>query len=223
MGFAVGVDLGREADHSTIAVARDGAHDQLYVVHLHRFALGTSYLDVVDGVMEIVSDPRLQTDGRPPVLAVDQTGVGAAVTDLLLDRGLAFYAVTITATGKAKVHDAEGGRVSVRVTKRELIEALAAPLRAGRLKVAPRLRWGSALAEELLTFRRKQNERTGHVRWEHERATDKDDLILATALACWAASAEPGAGRSLPERTWIGSSPRGCSARNERSESCSNR
>src|SRR5215213_3966203 len=47
VGFAVGVDLGREADHSTIAVARDGAHDQLYVVHLHRFALGTSYLDVV--------------------------------------------------------------------------------------------------------------------------------------------------------------------------------
>ena len=61
--------------------------------------------------------------------------MGAAVTDMLLERGLAFYAVTIIVTGKAKAYTVEGGQVSVRVSKGELIEALAAPLRAGRLKV----------------------------------------------------------------------------------------
>jgi len=169
-----------------VAVVKDAGEGMLHVVHLERLPLNTSYVEVVDHVEGMARDPRLaSSSGSPPVLCVDQTGVGAAVTNMLLECGLAFYAVTIIATGKAKAYAVEGGRVSVRVSKGELLEALAAPLRAGRLKVALRLRWGPAFAEELSAFRRKQDARTAHVRFEHDRATDKDDLILGTALACW--------------------------------------
>ncbi len=189
MAFAIGVDLGRDADYSTIAVVRDGAQDQLYVVHLHRFELGTSYPKVVNGVMEIFSDPRLENDGRLPVLAVDETGVGGAVTDLLLERGAAFHSVTITSAklGKSYVHDVEAGRVRWRVPKAELIEALERPFRTGKLKVAKGLRWSPALMQELTMFRRKINPRTAHVSYEHGKATEHDDLVLGTALACWGA------------------------------------
>ena len=40
---------------------------------------------------------------------------------------------------------------------------------------------------ELLNFRRKIDLRTAHDSYEHWRESDHDDLVLATALACWSA------------------------------------
>ncbi len=41
------------------------------------------------------------------------------------------------------------------------------------------------LKDELLNFRVKINEATGHDSYEAWREKDHDDIVLATALACW--------------------------------------
>jgi hypothetical protein len=51
--------------------------------------------------------------------------------------------------------------------------------------VAEGLTLWPALKEELLNFRRKINLKTAHDSYEHWRESDHDDLVLATALACW--------------------------------------
>ena len=43
------------------------------------------------------------------------------------------------------------------------------------------------LREELLNFRRKINLATAYDSYEHWREPGHDDLVLATALVCWAA------------------------------------
>lgn len=189
MAFAVGVDLGQAADYSTVAVVRT-AGDELHLVHLHRFPLNTDYTAVVDGIVDIYKDPRLEVEGQPPSLTIDETGVGRAVSDLLLGSGTPFYAVTITSGGTPRPYDTRGSRVSWTVPKTTLVEALEQPFRLGDLKVANSLHWGPALGEELRNFRRKVNQKTAHVRYEHDRAGDKDDLVLASVLACWRSKAD---------------------------------
>jgi hypothetical protein len=81
--FSIGVDLGQAADYSTVAVVRS-VGDDLHLVHLHRFPLGTDYTVVVDGIVDFYEDDRLGEGGQPPLLTLDETGVGRAISDLLL-------------------------------------------------------------------------------------------------------------------------------------------
>jgi hypothetical protein len=106
-----------------------------------------------------------------------------AVTDLLKGKGLRFTPVTITSGDRA--HKSSG---NWRVPKRDLVAALEIPFHTGELKVAKGLTLWPALREELLNFRRKINLKTAHDSYEHWRETDHDDLVLATALACWQAT-----------------------------------
>ena len=131
---------------------------------------------------------------RVPELIVDNTGVGPAVTDLLKKKGLSFRAVTIT--GGDKVH-VGGGRY--RVPKRDLVAALEVPFHTGELKIAEGLELWPKLREELLNFRRKINLATAHDSYEHWRETDHDDLVLATALACWWARRKRSVLRIVPK------------------------
>jgi hypothetical protein len=139
-------------------------------------------------VATLVRDPALspeEFDGRrilrkAPRLIVDATGVGTAVSDLLKTRGLRFTRVTITGGDKANRSED-----SWRVPKRDLVVALEVPFHKGSLKVAEGLALWPALQGELLNFRRKINLRTARDSYEHWRDSDHDDLVLATALACW--------------------------------------
>jgi hypothetical protein len=62
------------------------------------------------------------------------------------------------------------------------------PFHTGTFKVAEGLELWPALKGELLTFKRKINLATAHDSYEHWRESDHDDLVLATALACWEAA-----------------------------------
>ena len=106
-----------------------------------------------------------------------------AVTDLLKGKGLTFTPVTIT--GGDAAH--KTGR-NWRVPKRDIVAALEVPFHTGELKVAEGLTLWPVLREELLNFRRKINLKTAHDSYEHWRESDHDDLVLATALACWRAT-----------------------------------
>lgn len=94
--YHVGLDLGQASDYTAIAIVeRDGdAGDKdaaLRVRHLQRFALGTTYPAIVEAVAGIVAS---LPDGAR--LAVDATGVGRPVVDLLRRAKLNPIAVTVT-------------------------------------------------------------------------------------------------------------------------------
>jgi hypothetical protein len=199
MPFYVGLDLGKSADYTALAVLQTvrERNEQgevnafLHLRHLERYPLRTLYPDIADQVAALMRHPnlcpeeydpsRMLYSRRAPELVVDNTGVGPAVTDLLKKKRLRFKAITIT--GGDEVHAVGGGRY--RVPKRDLVSALEVPFHTGKLKVAEGLELWDVLREELLNFRRKVDLRTAHDSYEHWRETDHDDLVLATALACW--------------------------------------
>jgi len=97
--FVVGLDLGRQVDYSALAVLQWHQPDAprpvafaplpgrppppVYEVPtLYRWPLGTSYLAVAEGVARFLKAPPLCA-GRT-VLVVDETGVGAAVYEVLV-------------------------------------------------------------------------------------------------------------------------------------------
>jgi hypothetical protein len=150
--------------------------------------LRTLYPDIAEGVAVLMRDPKLSPEEFygarlrrvAPQLVVDQTGVGPAVTDLLKKKGLKFKAVTITGGNETTY-----GGGSWHVPKRDIVGALEVPFHTGQLKVAEELKLWPTLREELLNFKRKINLKTAHDSYEHWRESDHDDLVLATALACW--------------------------------------
>ena len=201
MPFYVGLDLGQSADYTALAVVQtvhtrtpDGQTAKgFHLRHLERYPLRTPYPEIAEKVDALVRDEKLSPteyapsrgrfSSQPPALVVDNTGVGVAVTDLLKGKGLKFTPVTIT--GGDTAH--KTGR-NWRVPKRDLVAALEVPFHTGVLKVAEGLTLWPVLREELLNFRRKINLKTAHDSYEHWRESDHDDLVLATALACWRAT-----------------------------------
>ncbi len=204
--FYVGLDLGQRRDYTAIVVAekvepREGSASaqasastekhgdhELHVRHLERFR-DVPYPDVAVRVRRLMVAPELRANGTEPALAVDATGVGAPVVDLLRSSGLTFDAVTITG-GDTQSKDPTSDLY--RVPKRDLVGGMQVLLQSGRLKIARTLAHAEALRAELLNFRVKINVATAHDSYQAWREGDHDDLVLACALACWGATARRG-------------------------------
>ena len=124
--------------------------------------------------------------GSPPLarsaLAVDQTGVGRPVVDLLRRArvGAWLRPITITAGHKATPDDGGGWCVP----KKELVGVLQVLLRARRIKVPLSLPEAQTLVQELLNFRVKVTASANET-FEAWRERDHDDLVLAVAIAAW--------------------------------------
>src|SRR5215207_1839680 len=212
----VGVDLGQQRDPTAITVvergyvpagplynarywykgrevyaAREPVRVEYHVRHLERPALGTSYVDVVERIIALLKS----LGDEELVLAVDTTGVGRPVADMLKRRleewleassAQSTYLRTawITITGGDSVTKAEGG--GIRVPKRDLASAPLVLMQNGQLKIAEALQLAPVLKRELLNFKVKINIATGHDSYEAWREGDHDDLVLAVAMACWA-------------------------------------
>jgi len=180
--FLLGLDLGQAQDHTALAALQpvdppEGTRRQGYHLReIRRFELGTRYPAIVEQVTGLMQRPEL---GKA-TLIIDATGVGRPIVELFEKAGL--RPVSIWITGGDSVN--RSGR-EWRVPKRELASVLQALLQSSRLKFARELRWAEALREELSTFRAKINIDTGHASFEHWRERDKDDMVLALAMACW--------------------------------------
>ena len=148
------------------------------VRHLERLPLGTRYPEVVGRVKTLLSTPPLADEYA---LAVDATGVGVAVTDMLRNAGLHFDGVTITSGEK---ESREGSHW--RVPKRDLISACQVLLQQRRLRIAASLPEAKTLTEELLNFRYKITQ-ASNLTYEAWREGAHDDLVLALSLAVWEA------------------------------------
>lgn len=190
--FLVGLDLGQVNDYSALAVAeqRRAAPDQkatYHVRHLQRWPLGTPYPQITQAVAALLGQLRpLAPPEVPPLLVVDQTGVGRPIVDLFRAAGLTPLAVTITG-GLAAVLTPEG---EWHVPKRDLVGAVQLLLQTRRLAWARTLPDETILAAELGNFRvtisPSGRDTYGAGPAEQWREGAHDDLVLAVALACWA-------------------------------------
>jgi hypothetical protein len=220
----VSVDLGQQRDPTAITIvergyvcagelynaeywykdreiygAREPVRLEYHVRHLERPALGTSYVAVVARILELLRS----LGDEDLVLAVDMTGVGRPVADMLKaainnapDDLPGITAAWITITGGDSVTKAEGG--GLRVPKRDLASAPLVLMQNKQLKIAEGLWLKDTLQRELLNFKVKINIATGHDSYEAWREGDHDDLVLAVAMACWCGERFLGTQESLP-------------------------
>ncbi len=213
--YFFGLDLGQQQDHSALSIieridkklpdlkylkgyrppAQNPATTIYHLGHLERFALGTSYTAVVDRTSALLN--RKQFKGRS-VLVIDATGVGAGIFDMFTGAGLKPIGVYFTGGNTV----GRSGKF-LTVPKRDLVFSLLALFETERLKVVAELEHAGTLRDELLNFRIKLNSVTGHDSYEHWRTTDHDDLLFATAIACWFAA------RRQPGSRAIGTKPKG--------------
>jgi hypothetical protein len=203
----VGLDLGQSADPTALAVVEvteawdDDTQEwqPVYGVrHLHRWQLGSRYPLIVKDVARLLSSAKLMD----PVLVVDRTGVGAPVCDLFVEADVQATIMQVHITAGSKTHFEDGIHY---VPKKELVSSLQVPLQRQRLRIA-KLPDRTLLEKELLNFRVKitadMNETFGA--W---REGQHDDIVLAVAMAVWAAQRSPRGGAepfsipnlSLPE------------------------
>jgi hypothetical protein len=150
----------------------------LQVRYLERIERGTPYTDVVARVVQVTQWHELAGRCR---LAVDGTGVGRAVVDLLRRArpGCVVMPVNIT-SGLKETH--EGGYYGV--PKRDLILGLQVLLQRKVLRIAAGLQYGADLLKEMTAMQVKIT-LSGHEQYAVWREGTHDDLVFAVALACW--------------------------------------
>jgi hypothetical protein len=182
--FFVGVDIGQAVDPTAIAVVsadRTDPRNPIYRCgHIERLPLHTTYPAIVSYVIRL----QRQLPSRSDVV-IDLTGVGRPTYDLFVDQGLVPTGVTITA-GHDEVKTAPH---FFSVPKLTLVSRVQSMLHAGRLLIQKDMSETLALVAELQDFRANV---TDSGRWTFgARSGAHDDLVLALALACWAAAALP--------------------------------
>lgn len=182
--FFVGFDVGQANDYSAVAVLEKG-FSKYAVRYLQRLPLDMPYPAQVDFLVRLFNRKPLQSSRK--VLAIDYTGVGRPVVDLAQQRGLNPLGIAISGGNEPHWNESLD---RVTVPKRDLVGTLQIFAQSDRLKVASNLRFGPVLAQELANFRVKIDTRTAHESYGAWREGTHDDLVLATAIALWAAEHE---------------------------------
>jgi hypothetical protein len=179
--FFVGLDLGQSRDPSAIAVLE--ADDGLVLRYLERAPLGTPYPELVEWVRDIVTADRLRGQCG---LAVDGTGVGAPVVDMLRVARLGCEVSDVTMTGGDRESDrgSQWNAPRWNVPKRDLIAGLQVALANKQLRIPTRLPDAMALVQELVDIKMTQREQ-GRVRIGADGFGQHDDMAIALALAVW--------------------------------------
>jgi hypothetical protein len=182
--FYIGLDLGQKQDHTAIAVVERREADELQLRHIERVALGTPYPKVVERVRWITEHADL---AGQCALAVDATGVGTPVVDMLWAAGLGCEISAVTITGGERERHAGSQRDAAwSVPKRDLIARVQVLIEQGELKIARGMRGAGPLVKELANVRMTARE-SGRIRLGADGAGEHDDLVIALALACWRA------------------------------------
>jgi hypothetical protein len=116
-------------------------------------------------------------------LAVDATGVGAPVVEMLRAARLGCALTPVTITSGEREHQTGA---MCHVPKRDLMAGVQVLLEGGRLRVARGMAETGALVKELMDVQITQRG-IGGVRIGAEGAGKHDDLVIALALAVWLA------------------------------------
>lgn len=182
MKYSVGVDLGQARDYTAIAIAERQECERLWAIrYLKRFELGTPYPDIVEELRFLMNQFPLLGDS---ILAVDATGVGRPVFDLLRQAKLGARVTGISITG-GDVVTTDRALSGYNVPKRDIVALLQLFLQQRRIKIAPMLREAQILLKELKDFRVRISDSTGHDSYGAWRSGEHDDLVLAAGIAVW--------------------------------------
>ena len=190
----VGLDLGQSQDPSALSVVEraevfNGMDWASYerrparrfrVLYLERVLLRTPYPKVVERVQRVV---RQSAQIGRCTLVVDATGLGAPVVDMLRVANLGCEIVPVLLTGGEAESCANG---VWHVPKRDLITGLQVMLDERELGLPSRLPAARDLGKEIAGMGVTISDR-GRVSYGRSRDGEHDDLVIATALACWRA------------------------------------
>jgi len=180
--YFAGLDLGQAADYSALVIAERtrradparGERVTFGVRHIHRWHLGTSYTVIAADLKGMYAAGPLAGS----TLAIDRTGVGRGVSDMIRDSGIQAHCRAYTITAGSRPGPGT-------VPKKELVAAIQVPLQERRLTFADALEFTSLLQSELEHFRVKVTADRNET-FESWRERDHDDLVLALALALYA-------------------------------------
>lgn len=205
--FICGLDLAERRDYSAMIIAEWDADGSLDVVHMQRWR-DLPYPQLVRECASIVTRNELRPY-RPargesytpagfgyvpmhpapdPILVVDATGVGRPVVELFMEADLRARVVPVTITsaiGEPTSESWPGGIRGWKVGKKPLVSACQVALQTGALRVVPTLALAGVLRDELSNYRVKISESANEL--FDARSGANDDLVLAVALATWAA------------------------------------
>jgi hypothetical protein len=146
------------------------------VRHLERYELGTPYTEIVDDMVDLLSDAGFI--GKTS-LVVDGTGVGVPVIEMFRQAGLSPLPIWITGGDAVS----RKGKI-IRVPKRDLVSVLQVLFQSKRLKVSRALDLGPVLIDELMNFRVKITTSANDTYGSWREGTH-DDLVLALSMGCW--------------------------------------
>lgn len=204
-GYVLAIDLGQARDWSAVVVnqrveaerveyrrsqfqAMPGEYQRRRMVRhnlvrLHRYPLGTPYPDICRSLRDVMR--QLPTLRDAPELVADATGVGRPVVDQMRELGLFPRAVTITGG-----FGVSGNSRDMRISKKALASLLDVVLSERRLKVPSSDPLAQVLVSELQAFTVRTTA-SGTEQFAAPRERDHDDVVMATALACWVAEKRP--------------------------------
>lgn len=168
------VDLGKARDYSAF-IGMDCRPERINIANVER-RRRTDYTAIVDRIAEIMASPHM----AGAALAVDATGVGTAVVDMIRERGLTPYAITITAGNSER----RTGPNSFNVSKTELVHLLVAALNRGILKIATLQPEAAQLEHELMRFQMKKTA-SGGMTYEAAKEADHDDTVMAACVGLY--------------------------------------
>jgi hypothetical protein len=183
----VSLDVGKAVDPAALCVLDwqesfvPHVKPEYTVSNLKRWSLGTPYVSLSAWLVKFFEtpDPK-RVDEPPPVLVVDETGVGAPVVEMIREAltkaGVAggLIAITITAGGAVSQVVGQAGRW--RVAKKVLASVLVTLFQSRRLNVA-KLPETETLLKEAQAFSVKITP-AGNETFESWRESDHDDLVL---------------------------------------------
>lgn len=191
--YVMSVDLGQAADYSAVAVAHrcwwkpdeqpypENARLWHEVPVLHQWELGTPYIQIADEIAEMHEFFLRRYVQLGLALVVDQTGVGRPVFEMLRERWLRPFGVTITDGSDVREKDDN----QVTVPKRDICSALVVAAQSGEYRIGQDNPFRAEHERQIEAFGYKVNRRTQHVGYESQEHSVHDDLILAEALGLW--------------------------------------
>lgn len=202
----IGVDLGKMNDFTAMAgverlqkykawphEGEEYGESYYRLRFLERFPLNTDWVEqayfakaIYDSVKEFWAEKNITPD-----IIIDGTGVGAPMIDVF--KRLIPWAKGCYFTSGYQVNLENG---IYYVPKEHLVTNEQIIMQSRRIKFARNIPDQESLRTELLNFSYKINEETGYVSFEHGKNSQKDDQVIAIALALW--FGERGTRRLLP-------------------------
>ena len=186
--ISIGLDVGREHDPAALAVlsargTRPSSHRPAWtLLDVGNLALGTDYLKLAEQAAGLAAE--FTGAGYATVLAVDATGIGAAVLEMARRSAPTerIYGVSITSGMSLSRSSPDGFTVG----KHRLTEGLTVALQQGGLDTDAHASPDGVAEFQAQMAQFVAKPRPGQPTYQrHEAASGHDDLVLAVELALW--------------------------------------